>query len=311
MSLKDVVVEGAVWWEKTVEYIFFGKYGLGLSPLDGDAERDFADVVVSLEGCKYLLIEFKKNKECFSSEYKKFNSIKAYGAASSEYRKSLKEIKGAYGKGAKSYVGGKEKWKESEKAKKLIKSGRECKKRIEKEKNKLGLSGDTSKKMIADLYENYIKDEQKNINDECHLFVYGSIENENEIVRLRLRKVQYFTRTDDALLGDLESLKGGIDIDAFNEYAKKLCIVKASKAFPVDGNKSIEDEDKDILSQQSVVGVKKNGDLFILNLCQFSELCKQISEYKLNNSISDALKKKTGEANNTSSNPKKNKKKYN
>ncbi len=73
MSLKDVVVEGAVWWEKTVEYIFFGKYGLGLSPLDGDAERDFADVVVSLEGCKYLLIEFKKNKECFSSEYKKFN----------------------------------------------------------------------------------------------------------------------------------------------------------------------------------------------------------------------------------------------
>ncbi len=66
--------------------------------------------------------------------------------------------------------------------------------------------------MIADLYESYIKDEQKNINDECHLFVYGSIENENEIVRLRLRKVQYFTRADDALLGDLESLKGGIDI---------------------------------------------------------------------------------------------------
>ncbi len=101
------------------------------------------------------------------------------------------------------------------------------------------------------------------------------------------------------------------DIDAFNEYAKKLCIVKASKAFPVDGNKSIEDEDKDILSQQSVVGVKKNGDLFILNLCQFSELCKQISEYKLKNGISDALKKKTGEAKNTISNPKKNKTKYN
>ncbi|RAP57335.1 hypothetical protein [Oleiagrimonas sp. MCCC 1A03011] len=61
------------WWEKTVEYYFILKHvdpNLLVSPLDGKEEK-LGDTIISSNN-KWVLIEFKRDESCLSSEIKKF-----------------------------------------------------------------------------------------------------------------------------------------------------------------------------------------------------------------------------------------------
>ena len=72
-----------IWWEKTVEYKFIlwlSKENNGfLAPLDGDHERA-GDTLISLN-CKWLLIEFKRDRDSTLSEIKKFKNYENARAA--------------------------------------------------------------------------------------------------------------------------------------------------------------------------------------------------------------------------------------
>jgi len=71
-----------IWWEKTVEYKFVLDHADTdslVTPLDGNHER--AGDVIFQNGTKCLLIEFKRDEGCISSELKKFASVKAYNLA--------------------------------------------------------------------------------------------------------------------------------------------------------------------------------------------------------------------------------------
>jgi hypothetical protein len=86
------------------------------------------------------------------------------------------------------------------------------------------------------------------------------------------------------LLNKFSLYGSGAELDIFEKYAAKLCIVKASEYLPIsDGAIQVDSSDKDLFSQQSVVGVKKNGELFFLNLSQFSESYKRIKSFENKN----------------------------
>lgn len=73
------------WWEKTVEY-FFAREFLGdsvFAPLDGNEER-VGDLVFGEHGF-LVLIEFKKDKGCVESEFKKFIDFDAANEKLGDY----------------------------------------------------------------------------------------------------------------------------------------------------------------------------------------------------------------------------------
>ncbi len=89
-----------IWWEKTVEYKFVQEY-LGskfIAPLAGKHEAA-GDVIVAT-GTKLILIEFKRDRTCISTEEKKYKG--AY-AKYDEAKEILKKVSShhfmIYGKG--------------------------------------------------------------------------------------------------------------------------------------------------------------------------------------------------------------------
>ncbi|MEY0338278.1 MULTISPECIES: hypothetical protein [Providencia] len=97
------------WWEKTVEYNFVTyakkKYGLNLlAPLDGNVESG-GDLIAGNPD-RYFIIEFKKEKNSFNSEYKKFLKGKeGYDEAKQTLQNDKKStfhylIYGSYNEGA-------------------------------------------------------------------------------------------------------------------------------------------------------------------------------------------------------------------
>jgi hypothetical protein len=64
-----------LWWEKTVEYLFVQKHvdlKMFVAPLDGDHERG-GDAILANES-KWVLIEFKRDKNSISDEREKFTN---------------------------------------------------------------------------------------------------------------------------------------------------------------------------------------------------------------------------------------------
>lgn len=67
-----------IWWEKTVEYSYVRNIITGdeaLSPLDGNAEKAFGDLIQKSNHL-FKLIEFKKSKLEFKSELEKYEKHK-------------------------------------------------------------------------------------------------------------------------------------------------------------------------------------------------------------------------------------------
>lgn len=65
-----------IWWEKTVEYFFVQRHvdlNMLICPLDGDHEKA-GDALFANED-RWILIEFKKDKEGIASEQDKFNDF--------------------------------------------------------------------------------------------------------------------------------------------------------------------------------------------------------------------------------------------
>ncbi len=70
------------WWEKTVEYMFVVsayKHGKLYLPLDGNEERA-GDTILSSQN-KWVLIEFKKDRQSISDEQSKFTEYERAKAA--------------------------------------------------------------------------------------------------------------------------------------------------------------------------------------------------------------------------------------
>lgn len=86
-------MSGPKWWEKTVEYRFLeillnndklvpkeNKSDSSIVPLDGTHEEEAGDAILKLSD-KWVLIEFKRDKTCLSSEIQKYGDLNNYKSA--------------------------------------------------------------------------------------------------------------------------------------------------------------------------------------------------------------------------------------
>lgn len=90
--MSDKIMNEKMWWEKTVEYRFLEmlftemliqrelKPGSCIAPLDGNHEKQSGDVILKLSD-KWVLIEFKRDETCLSSEIPKYGSVDKYNSA--------------------------------------------------------------------------------------------------------------------------------------------------------------------------------------------------------------------------------------
>lgn len=86
----------AIWWEKSVEYLFVSKavesnwFNL-VAPLSGNAEALYGDVILQANS-KFYLIEFKRNDESWMDETKKYSQEKTVAARIPDYLSALHEL---------------------------------------------------------------------------------------------------------------------------------------------------------------------------------------------------------------------------
>ena len=110
MAKKDSVGTEIVWWEKSVEYTFIAEMVARdmftwAAPLSGKPETALGDAIMEWDG-NLLLIEFKRDAKCLSSEFEKYSYAKDFASASQAYRKAQAVLVQHSGVGAHGLVYG-------------------------------------------------------------------------------------------------------------------------------------------------------------------------------------------------------------